>query len=57
MVTLNYPALIYNDKFIQGQLYNEKTLCRRTIESFNKKLYEGAVIIDSKGRSYKVMGV
>ncbi|WKD48527.1 hypothetical protein [Microbulbifer spongiae] len=56
MQSLTYPVLIFNKKFIQGQLNTEKDLCIRTRKSVEQKLFDDLTIIDSKGHKFSVLG-
>ena len=56
MQSLTYPVLIFNEKFIQGQLNSERDLSIRTRKSVKKKLFDNLEIIDSKGFRFEVLG-
>lgn len=55
MQSIEFPVLLLGKNFVQGRIYSSKDLSRRTIVSFNEKIFDGAIVIDSQGSAFKVL--
>lgn len=55
MQRLKYPVLIYNEKFILGQISRKNKLQSVSRKSCERRMYDDLVIVDSDLKTYTVL--
>lgn len=55
MQKLTFPVLIFNERFIEGIIFNPIALQKVTIKSVKKKIYENLTVIYYESKKFKVL--